>query len=142
MIDPALAFQTTIRAALIRAPAVSELVTPAQIRAGATRPDLLPAIILSDARSEYLGRAAGAQRVARVSLTLHVWAPEDGDDTARKIGAAVHDALEFGPPVTPEIAVDEWHRPSVVWLRDAQGELALTHGVMALNATIRWRIAA
>lgn len=141
MIDPALAFQTAIRAALVAAPALSELVAPDHIRAGATRPDLLPAIILSDARAEYLGRAAGAQRVARVSLTLHIWSAEDGDDTARLIGAAIHDALEFGPPATPEITVDEWHPLSAVWLRDLQGELALTHGVMALDATVRWRVA-
>lgn len=141
MIDPALAFQTAVRAALIDAPTVTALVAPNHIRAGATRPDLLPAIILADARTEYLGRAAGGQRVARVSLTLHIWAADDGDDTAQLIGAAVHDALEFGPAGTPEITIDEWHRPSAVWLRDLQGELALTHGVMALDATVRWRVA-
>lgn len=143
MIDPALAFQTAIRAALIGAPSVTDLVAPGHVRAAATRPELMPAIVLADARTEYLGRASGAQRVARVSLTLHIWAAEDGQDTARQIGAAVHDALEFGPKATStsEIVVDEWHRPAVVWLRDAQGELTMTHGVMALDATVRWRVA-
>ncbi|WP_347920290.1 DUF3168 domain-containing protein [Paracoccus marcusii] len=141
MIDPALAFQTAVRADLIGAPAVTALVPPDHVRANDARPEQMPAIILAGARTEYLGRAAGGQRVARVSLTLHIWAADDGDDTARLIGAAIHDALEFGPAATPEITVDEWHPLSAVWLRDMQGELALAHGVMALDATVRWRVA-
>jgi len=140
MIDPALAFQTAIRATLINAPKVAALVTASNIRASGARPDLLPAIVLSDARTEFLGCAAGSQRLARVYLTLHVWAQEDGADTARQIGAAVYQALEFGPADTAELSVDEWHAPSVVWLRDPKPELSLTHGVMTLEAVVRWGV--
>ncbi|AQS48098.1 hypothetical protein BMG03_10015 [Thioclava nitratireducens] len=140
MLDPALAFQTAIRATLINAPEVVALVEASNIRAGQVRGERLPSVVLSDARTEYLGCASGSQRLARVFLTLHVWAVEDGPDTARQIGAATYQALEFGPADTPEIDVDEWHAPSVVWLRDPKPELSLTHGVMSLEAVVRWRV--
>lgn len=140
MLDPALAFQTAIRATLINAPEVAALVEASNIRAGQVRAERLPSVVLSDARTEYLGRAAGAQRLARVYMTLHVWAVEDGPDTARQIGAVIFDALEFGPADTDELSVDEWHTPSVVWLRDPKPELSLTHGVMTLEAVVRWRV--
>ena len=140
MLDPALAFQTAVRAALVASPAVVSLVSPDLIRAGATRPDRLPSVILADAQTEYLGVAAGSQRLARVTLTLHIWAQEDGADTARQIGAAVYHALEFGPADAAGIVVDEWHRPRMVWLRDPKPELTLTRGVMTLEAIVRWRV--
>ena len=140
MIDPSLAFQTTLRASLVASLAVLEHVRPDNIRAGATRPERTPAIILSDARIEFLGCASGSQRLARVTLNAHIWATEDGADTARQIGAAVYSALEFGPRDTTEISVDEWAHPSLVWLRDPQPERAFTHGVMAFEAVVRWRV--
>lgn len=140
MIDPSLAFQTAIRETLIAAPAVFALVTAEHVRAGAIRPDRMPAIVLADARTEYLGAAAGSQRLARVTLTLHVWAQEDGADTARQIGAAVQQAIEFGPRDTAGIVVDEWHPPAVAWVRDPQPEISNTHGVMTLEAVVRWRV--
>jgi len=140
MIDPALALQTAIRETLIASPAVAALVPANHVRAGAIRPDRLPSVILADARTEYLGAAAGSQRLARVFLTLHVWASEDAQDTARQIGAAVHHAIEFGPKDAAGIEVDEWFRPSVVWIRDPQPEIANTHGVMSIEAVVRWRV--
>lgn len=140
MLDPVLAFQTAVRAALVASPDILALVQADQIRAGATRPDRLPSVILSDAKTEFLGCAAGSQRLARVYLMLHVWALEDGADTARQIGAAVYQALQFGPADTVEISVDDWQQPRVVWLRDPKPELSLTHGVMTLEAVVRWRV--
>lgn len=139
MIDPSLAFQTAIRTALISSPDVTALVDAASIRSGSTRPGDTPCIVLSGASTEYLGRAAGDQRVARVSLDLHIWAIE-GADVARQIGAAVSDALIGGPEDTPEIYVDEWEEPSVVWLRDPQPEKSFTHGIVATEAVVRWRV--
>ena len=140
MLDPALALQTAIRAALVATPDVLALVPADHIRAGATRPDKMPSIVLADAQTEFLGCASGSQRLARVFLTLHMWAQEDGADTARQIGAAVYQALEFGPPDSAGIAVDDWQLPRMVWLRDPKPELSLTHGVMTLEAVVRWRV--
>lgn len=140
MIDPALAFQTAVRSALIASTDVVALVPPENIRAGAVRPERLPSVVLGDARTEYLGCASGSQRLARVFLSLHIWAVEDGADTARQIGVAVHGALEFGPQDTPDMALDEWQEPRVIWLRDPKPELSLTHGVMTLEAVCRWKV--
>lgn len=140
MIDPALALQGALRAALVDSPALAALVPADHIRAGAIRPERLPSVVFADAQVEFLGCAAGSQRLARVFLTLHIWAQEDGADTARAIGGAVYQALEFGPVDSPELAVDEWNRPRLVWLRDPKPELSLTHGVMTLEAVVRWRV--
>lgn len=140
MLDPALAFQIAVRTALVASPDILALVPADHIRAGSTRPDRLPSVILADAKTEFLGCAAGSQRLARVYLILHVWAQEDGADTARQIGAAVYQALQFGPADTAEISVDDWQQPRVIWLRDPKPELSLTHGVMTLEAVVRWRV--
>lgn len=140
MIDPALAFQTALRSTLIASPAVGALIPADHIRAGATRPERLPAIIFTNARTEFLGCAAGSQRLARIFLTLHIWAAEDGQDTASRIGAAVFAALEFGPNNSPEIILDAWEHPVIAWVRDPQPSLSLTHGAMALEAVVRWKV--
>lgn len=139
MIDPVLAFQTALRSTLTASPALAALVPAEHIRAGATRPERLPAIVFGNARTEFLGCASGSQRVARVFLTLHIWAAEDGQNTANQIGAAAFAALEFGPKDATEIVVDEWARPSIAWVRDPQPSLSLTHGAMTLEAVVRWR---
>lgn len=139
MIEPSLAYQTAVRAALIASPAVTTLVTPDQIRAGSTRPDKMPTIILSDGQTQFLGRASGSQLVARVFLTLHIWAVEDGADTAKAIGFAVCNALTDAPAVTG-FDIDEHAMPSVIWLRDPQPELAYCHGIAQLEAVVRWRV--
>ena len=69
MIDPALALQGALRAALVASPALAALVPADHIRAGAIRPERLPSVVFSDAQVEFLGCAAGSQRLARVFLT-------------------------------------------------------------------------
>ena len=140
MIEPSLAMQTAIRSALLASPEVVALVAPDQIRAGGARLDRLPAIILSDPQTEFLGCAAGSQRLARVTLMAHVWAIEDGEDTARQIGAVVFGALEFGPHDTDAVAFDDWSPARLVWLRDPTPEQTLAHGVFAFEGIVRWRV--
>lgn len=140
MFDPVTGFQSAIRTTLLASPSVAALLPSDHIRTAPVRPDRLPSVLFGEPRCEFLGCGSGSQRLARVYLTLHVWAQEDGQDTAQKISAAVYGALEFGPADTPELSIDEWHRPSVVWLRDPKPELTLTHGAMALEAVVRWRV--
>lgn len=138
MVEPALALQTAVRAALVSAPAVTALVLPDQIRAGSTRPERFPAIILNASRTEFLGRAAGGQMVARVLCNLHVWAIEDGAELAQAIGFAVAQTL-FDKPTPEGFEIDEYTRPAFVWLRDPQPERAYTHGAAQIEAVLRWR---
>ena len=136
--EPSLEFQTAIRAKLIASPAVTALVRPELIRAGWHRPDGQPCVILSGAQTEYLGQASGSQHVARVHLDLHIWALEDGPDTAKAIGWQITQAL-IGFTGTAELHVDDMQQPRVTWLRDVQPELSMSHGVMSLEAVIRWQ---
>lgn len=136
--EPSVEFQTAIRAQLIATPGVTDLVRPEHIRAGSLRPDGRPCVILSGAQTEYLGQSSGSQHCARVYLDLHVWALEDGPDTAKAIGWQVMQAL-IGFTGTAELHVDQIEQPRVTWLRDVQPELSMTHGVLNLEAVIRWK---
>lgn len=139
MLEPALAFRTAVRAALLASAPVVALVPAENIRAGASRPENLPCILLSDGTTRFLGRAAGGQLVAEVTLQVYIWAVEAGAETAQAIGAAALAALLDAPP-SPDFATDDYEAPSIVWMRDPQPSVAYTHGAMQLGATIRWRI--
>lgn len=137
MVEPSLAVQTAIGAALVAAPAVLDLVPADHIRAGTTRPDKLPAIVIANGSTIYHGRAAGGQYVATVFLDLHVWALEAGQDTAKQIGAAVHAAL-LDAPASAEVEFDAWSITRTVWPRDPNPDYG--HGVISIEATVRWRL--
>ncbi|MEI4234994.1 DUF3168 domain-containing protein [Roseovarius sp. D22-M7] len=138
MIDPSLEFQTAIRAALIADPAVIALVPADHIRAGSTRPDKLPTVIMASPQLINLGRASGGQYMTRVYLDLHVWAIEDGADMARQIGAAVSVAL-WDAPHTDTVGIDAYERPGFAYMRDPDPERAYCHGVGTVEGVIRWR---
>lgn len=139
MIEPSLALQTAIRSRLIEYPAVTALVPAASIRSGSTRPDRSPCIILAGGQTQYLGHAAGSQHVARVFLDLHIWAIEDGADTAKAIGYALAQALIGMPWQQDGFDIDAFDQPRIIWMRDPQPELAYTHGIAEIEAVIRWR---
>jgi hypothetical protein len=50
-------------------------------------------VILAGGSTEYLGKASARQHVARISIDVHIWAIEDGADTAKAIGFVVTQAL-------------------------------------------------
>lgn len=142
MLDPSLAFQTAVRSALIAAPEVLALVPADHIRAGSTRPDKLPSVILSGAQVQFLGHGNRADLLtARVFLDLHIWAVEDGADTARAIGAAVLHVLKDTPSAAAQgCDLTGYQKPSLIWMRDPQPDRAYTHGVMSLEAVITWAV--
>lgn len=139
MIDPSLAFQTAIRAALIAHGEVGALVPADQVRAGSTRPDKLPTIIMASPQTINLGRASGGQYLTRVFLDLHIWALEDGADMARQIGAAAALAL-WDAPTADAVGVEDYERPSFTYMRDPDPERAYCHGVGTVAGVIRWRV--
>lgn len=138
MIAPDVTFQTAVRAALIDNAAVAALVQPDHIRAGSTRPDKLPSIILADPQTINLGRS-GEWFITRVFLDLHIWALEDGADMARQIGATVAAAL-WDSPVATENDTLTYVRPSFTYMRDPDPERAFCHGVGTVEGVIRWRV--
>lgn len=139
MIDPSLEFQTAIRAALIAHPAVSALVPADHIRAGSTRPDKLPTVIMADPQLINLGRASGGQYLTRVFIDLHIWALESGADLARQIGGAVSVAL-WDAPHSDTVGIDAYERPGFAYRRDPDPERAYCHGVGTVEGVIRWRV--
>ena len=139
MIDPSLEFQTALRAALIAAPAVSALVPADHIRAGSTRPDKLPTVILAHPQLINLGRASGGQYLTRVFIDLHIWALENGADMARQIGAAVSVAL-WDAPQSATVGIDAYKRPGFAYMRDPDPARAYCHGVGTVEGVIRWRV--
>ena len=139
MIEPSVALQTAIRATLIADPALTALVAPDHIRAGSTRPDKTPCVILAGASTQYLGSASGGQYLAQINLDMHVWSIEDGADTAKAIGFAVSQAVIGMANEQDDFAIDSLDQPRAIWMRDPQRELAYTHGVINVEAVVRWR---
>ncbi len=139
MIEPTLALQSAIRSTLMASPDVAEHVPASHIRAGSTRPDKMPAIIMSNGMTVFLGNASGPQYTARVFLDLHIWALEDGADTAKAIGFAVCNALKLAPN-TEGFAIDAFSLPAVRWMRDPDPDKTYTHGVITVEAVIRWSV--
>ncbi len=138
MIEPSIALQTALRGALIGNPTVSNLVAPDNLRAGSTRPDKLPCVILANPQTVHLGRASGGAYLTRVFIDLHIWAVEDGADMARQIGGAAALAL-WDRPAADGIAIDTYERPGFIYMRDPSPELAYCHGVGTVEAVVQWR---
>lgn len=139
MIEPSIEFQTAIRSALIADPAVTGLVPVDSIRAGSTRPENLPCIILANPQMINLGRTAGGSYLTRVFLDVHIWALEDGADMARQIGGALSVAL-WDAPDSDAVGIDEYTRPGFVFTRDPDPERAYCHGVGTVEGVIRWKV--
>ena len=139
MIEPTIALQRAIGDTLAADPAVTALVDPVNIRGGTMRPDRFPSILMGNGQTEFLGHASGSQYIARVFLTLHVWALEDGADTAKAIGFAVMNALKHAP-AADGFAIDDFALPSVAWMRDPDPAQSYCHGVMTVEAVMRWQV--
>lgn len=139
MIDPALALQKAVRAHLISDTAITDLVPADHVRAGSTRPDKLPAIMLANATTMMHGRAAGGQFVATVFLDLHVWALEDGLDTVQAIGAAMaHRLISWPATEALGFELDEFKLQRVAYPRDPDPQYG--HGVAFIEAVVRWKL--
>lgn len=139
MIEPSLALQAAIGSALAADPAVTALVEPAHIRGGQMRPDHFPCILMGNGQTVFLGNAAGSQYVARTYMDVHVWALEDGADTAKAIGFAVMNVLKAAP-VTTGFAIDAFESPAIRWMRDPDPAKSYCHGVMTVEAVMRWSV--
>lgn len=139
MLEPTLALQAAIGNTLATDPAVTALVEPADIRGGSLRPDHFPCILMGNGQTEFLGYASGSQYVARAYLTVHIWALEDGPDTAKAVGFVVMNALKEAP-ATSGFAIDDFAKSSIAWMRDPDPAQSYCHGVMTVEAVMRWSI--
>jgi Protein of unknown function (DUF3168) len=137
MIEPTLALQTAIRTALIADPAVSALVPASHIRAGGSRPDKTPCIIMSDGNTALHGQDYTAQRAAWVYMDLHIWTLDAGEDAAKEIAFAVTNALDKTMIIEGGYC-DHFRVTASRFPRDP--DPAYGHGVLSVEALIRWII--
>lgn len=137
MIEPTLALQTAIRAALVGSPAVTALVPAGHIRSGSTRPDKTPAIIMSDGTTALHGHDYTAQRTAWVFMDLHIWTLNAGEDAAKEIAGAATSALDR-PLSFDGCQCDHFRVTASRFPRDP--DPAFGHGVLSVEALIRWTV--
>jgi hypothetical protein len=138
MIEPTLALQTAMRSALVNDPAIAAFGIPADhIRAGSTRPEKTPCIVMGEARTALHGHDYTAHRAAWVYLDVHVWTLNEGPDLARQIAFAVSQAL--GRPLPIDGARCTHLRvTNMVFPRDPKPEYG--HGVLSVEALIEWTV--
>lgn len=135
---PVDSFQSAVRATLLADPVISQHVAPAHIRIGTVRPEQLPAIIISPTRANILGRAAGGQIVAEVSLLVSVYASNTGEDyTSHTLAPSAFVAF-LDAPQMHGLWIDEWERPSIITHDQAASVGNASHSVISLRAVIRW----
>jgi len=137
MIEPTLALQTSIRAALIASPDVSALVPADHIRSGGTRPDKTPCVIMSDGSTALHGHEYTSQRTAWVYLDLHIWTLDAGPDAAKQIAFAVTTALDKTMTIDGG-DLDHFRITGAVYPRDPDPKFG--HAVLSVEALIRWII--
>jgi hypothetical protein len=135
MIEPTLALQSAIRAALIASPAVTALVDPDSIRAGSTRPDRTPCVIAANGTTALHGFDYTAQRAAWVNLDLHIWTLDAGEDAAKEIAFAVSNALDTRLQIEGGYC-DHFRVIGASFPRDP--DPAYGHGVLSVEALVRW----
>ena len=136
MIEPTLALQTAIRARLIGEQDVIDLVPADHIRAGSTRPDKTPCIIMSDGNTAWHGHDYSSQRTAWVYLDLHIWTLDAGQDAAKKIAGIVTAALDKRNLPIEGGYCDHFKVTASRFPRDP--DPAYGRGVLSVEALIRW----
>ncbi|MGV1918037.1 DUF3168 domain-containing protein [Rhizobium sp. 22-785-1] len=136
MIEPTLALQTAIRARLIGKQDVTDLVPADHIRAGSTRPDQTPCIIMSDGNTALHGHDYSSQRTAWVYLDLHIWTLDAGQDAAKQIAGVVSAALDKRNLPIEGGYCDHFKVTASRFPRDPKSEYG--HGVLSIEALIRW----
>lgn len=137
MIEPTLALQTAIRSKLLASPAVMARVPESNIRAGSTRPDKTPAILLGNGQTRLHGHDYAAQRTAWVFLDIHIWTLNEGEQGAKELAFAVIQALD-ADLVLEGADCDHFRITEAIYPRDP--DPAYGHGIVSVEALIRWTL--
>lgn len=134
--EPVIALQTAIRTRLASKHEVIDLVPAEHIRAGSTRPDKTPCIIMSDGRTTLHGNDYSSQTAAWVYLDLHVWTLDAGQDHAKEITGTVAEALSKYNLAIEGGYCDHFKVTTTRFPRDP--DPAHGHGILSVEALIRW----
>ncbi|QKJ91109.1 DUF3168 domain-containing protein [Agrobacterium pusense] len=139
-IEPVLMLQKAIRTRLINKPEVTDLVDASHIRAGSTRPDKTPCIVIADGNTALHGNDYRAQSAAWVFLDLHIWTLNAGQDAAKEIAATVNAALSkynlSNEMQSAGAYCDHFKVTDIRHVRDP--DPAYGHSIVSVEALIRW----
>jgi len=137
-VEPALALQNAINAILENASDVTARVDPMNIRAGGTRPDDTPCIIIGDGNTARHGHDYTAQRTASVVMDLHIWTLGSGQNAAKEITGKVAAALDVRKLDIEGGFCDDFRVVATRFPRDPNPDYG--HGVLSIEAVVRWII--
>jgi hypothetical protein len=131
----ALALQKAMRAAFVASPAVLALVPAARIVDRHLRPAPSPSVIIGEAvAAPDEGNVSRDRR--EVFADLHIWVAEQSTEVARRIMAALADALTMDP--RPQLDggfhLVDWTAWRERVLRDPSGDTS--HGILTVRAII------
>lgn len=135
MIEPSLELQRAVRALLVAAPAVTDLVATSAIVDGPRRPETFPSIIFGAAQT-VAEDLTYARANARVFLDLHIWTKENEHVEAKQITGAIRTALSETPSVEGIDLVD-FRLQGARFLRDPSQLYG--HAVVSVEALVGWR---
>nr|WP_321457429.1 DUF3168 domain-containing protein [uncultured Cohaesibacter sp.] len=138
MFEPVIALQAAMRSALVNSPDVLLLVDADSIRAGSTRPDTTPCIIMSGGTTELNGHDYRAQRNAWVNMDLHVWTFGKGQAMAHDIIGAIMHALDNQDLQVDGGYCDHFRTVTTHFIRDPDPDYG--HAILKVEAFIRWMI--
>lgn len=136
MIEPVLALQAAIRNRLIGKSEVLDLVTADHIRAGSSRPDDMPCIIIADGTTTLHGHGYTSQHAAWVYLDIHVWTLDAEPDAAKEIAGTVVAALSKYNLTIDGGYCDHFEVTTTRHHRDPNP--AYGHSTVSVEALIRW----
>ena len=136
--EPVLAIQNAIIAILENAPDVTTLVDPINIRAGSTRPDEMPCILIGGGNTARSGHDYTAQRTARVVMDVHIWTLGSGQNAAKEITGKVAAALDVRKLDIEGGFCDDFRVVATRFPRDPNPDYG--HGVLSIEAVVRWII--
>lgn len=145
MLDPSAAVQKALRARLIGASVVTNLVPATSILDRNQRPAPDPSIIMGEDQVVDAPEVMLNRSFVRVYSTLHIWKKEASTAGVKAISNAIRRAIGVNRMARldladPDYVCSDCSIEQVRFMRDPDGETS--HGIMVLNALIqqRWQV--
>lgn len=129
MSDPSLSMQASVRARLINASAVTNLVPATNILDQSGLPERLPGIIIGDGQTAYNDFHSVAY------LDLHLWTREIGTVQSKQIAEAIRQAIKYPPWSVADHVCHDLRVENCRFLRDPDHQLA--HGVVTIRGILQ-----
>lgn len=135
MIEPSLACQIAIRSALVAAPAVTDLVSAANIFDRTVRPEIMPCIVVGDGQTVLEPLTLSRSHV-RIFSDIHIFSIQEngGLEKVKAIAGNVAAVLHT-KPLIEGLTVIDWKLTGTRFLRDPGDQ---GHAIVSLELLVRW----